>query len=145
MEVEDILLTQKKSDKSDIETYRSISIFPTPSKIFERCMYDQMSKYFDQILSKYQNGLRQGYNIQLCLLMMVEKWRENSVFIYAVGLGDALLTDLSKACDCIKCDLLRVKLAAYGFDSYSLSFLFSYLNKRKQEQKYITFTAYTLK
>ena len=79
MEVEDILLTQKKSDKSDIETYRSISIFPTPSKIFERCMYDQMSKYFDQILSKYQNGLCQGYNIQLCLLMMVEKLRENRV------------------------------------------------------------------
>ena len=127
MEVEDILLTQKKSDKSDIETYRSISIFPTPSKIFERCMSDQMSKYFDQILSKYQNGLRQGYNIQLCLLMMVEKLRENRVD--KVGLGDALLTDLSKACDCIKCDLLRVKLAAYGFDSYSLSFLFSYKNK----------------
>ena len=38
-------------------------------------MYDQMYKYFDQIVSKYQCSFRQGYNIQHCLLMMVEKWK----------------------------------------------------------------------
>ena len=51
------------------------------------------------------------------------------------GLGGALLADLSKAFDCIKYDLLIAKLAAYGFDSHSLSFVFSYLNKRKQRAK----------
>ena len=50
----DILPTHKKKDKSHIENYRPISILPTLSKIYERCMYDQMYKYFDQILSKYQ-------------------------------------------------------------------------------------------
>ena len=69
----DILPTHKKKDKSDIENYRSISILPTLSKIYERCMYDEMYKYFDQILSKYQCGFRQGYNTQHCLLVMVEK------------------------------------------------------------------------
>ena len=39
-------------------------------------MYDQMYKYFGQILSKYQCGFRQGYNTQHCLVMMVEKWKE---------------------------------------------------------------------
>ena len=51
------------------------------------------------------------------------------------GLGGALLTDLSKAFDCIKHDLLIAKLAAYGFDLHSLSFVFSYLNERKQRTK----------
>ena len=38
----DILPTHKKKDKSDIENHRPISILPTLSKIYERCMYDQM-------------------------------------------------------------------------------------------------------
>ena len=64
----DILPTHKKNCD-----YRPISIPPTLSKIYERCMYDQMHKYFDQIISKYQCGFRQGYNTQYCLLIMVEK------------------------------------------------------------------------
>ena len=36
----DILPTHKKKDKLDIENYRPISILPTLSKIYERCMYD---------------------------------------------------------------------------------------------------------
>ena len=40
----DILPTHKKKGKSDIENYRPISILPTLSKIYERCMYDQMCK-----------------------------------------------------------------------------------------------------
>ena len=47
----------------------------------------------------------------------------------------SLPTDLFKAFDCIKQDLSIAKLAAYGFDSRALSFVFSYLNKRKQRTK----------
>ena len=95
-------------------------------------MYDQMYKYFDQILSKYQFGFRQGYNTQHCLLTMVEKWKEA---LDKGGLGGALLTDLCKAFDCIKHDPLTAKFAAYGFDPYSIIFIFSYLNERKQRTK----------
>ena len=52
-----------------------------------------------------------------------------------VGLSGPLLTDLSKALDCIKHDLLISKLAANEFDFHSLSFIFSYLTKRKQGTK----------
>ena len=128
----DILPTHKKKDKSDIENYRPVSILPMLSKIYERCMYDQMYKYFDQILSKYKCGFRQGYNTQHCLLVMVEKLKE---ILDKGGLGGVLLTDLSEAFDCIKHDLLIAKLAAYEFASHSLSFVFSYLNERKQRTK----------
>ena len=111
----DILPTHKKKDKSDMVTYRLISILPTFSKIYERCMYDQMYKYFYQILSKYQCGFRQDYNTQHCLLMMVEKWKEA---LDKGSLGGALLTHLSKAFNCIKHYLLITKLVAYGFDSH---------------------------
>ena len=63
------------------------------SKVYERCMYDQMYKYFDQILSKHQCGFRQGYNTQHCLLVMVEKWKK---VLHKGVVGGALLTDLSK-------------------------------------------------
>ena len=99
-------------------------ILPTLSKIYERCMYYKMYKYFDQILSKYQCSFRQGYNTQQYLLMMIAKWKET---FDKGGLGGALLTDQSKAFDCIKHNLLIAKLAVYGFNSRSLRFVFSYL------------------
>ena len=72
---------------------------------------------------------------------MVEKWKQ---VLDKGGLGDALLTNLSKAFDCIKHDLLIAKVASYGFHSYSLSFVFSYLNERKQRTKiHNSYSSYT--
>ena len=46
-----------------------------------------------------------------------------------------LITDLSKAFDCLRHNLLIAKLAAYGFDQPSLCFIFSYLSGRTQRTK----------
>ena len=59
------------------------------------------------------------YNIQQCLPMKLEKWKET---LDKRALGGALLTDLSKAFDCIENDLLIAR-----YNSHSLSFVFSYL------------------
>ena len=43
-----------------------------------------------------------------------------------------VLTDLSKAFDCIPRDLLIAKLSAYNFSDEALSYTYSYLTNRRQ-------------
>ena len=48
--------------------YRPISILSNISKIYERLMHDNMSDYFNDVLSKFQCGFRKGFGAQNCLL-----------------------------------------------------------------------------
>ena len=63
---------------------------------------------------------------------MVEKWKK---CLDNGGAAGALLTDLSKAFDCLPHDLLIAKLHAYGFDRSSFNLMNSYLSNRKQRVK----------
>ena len=92
----------------------------------------QLSDFFDNILSKFQCGFKKGYRYQHCLLLMLEIWKEATDNNKAFG---ALLTDLSKAFDCLSHDLLIAKLHAYGLDIDSLNILQDYLSNRKQSTK----------
>ena len=51
------------------------------------------------------------------------------------GRAGAILTDLSKAFDCLNHDILIAKLEAYGFDKKALLFIKDYLQNRKQRTK----------
>ena len=96
-------------------------------------MYDQLKGYFDKQLSKYQCGFRNEFSTQHCQLAMIEKLRKSLDSGEEVGEASAaLLTDLSKAFDCLPYDLLIAKLHAYGIKKGSLNLLFSYLKNRKQ-------------
>ena len=128
----DVIPVYKKKSKLSKENYWPISILPNISKVYERCLHDQISKYFETRFSKFQCGFRKGYSAQHCLLAMIEKWKT------AVGNGGvfaALLTDLSKAFDCILHDLIIAKLAAYGFDTNALALIHNYLSNRKPRVK----------
>ena len=73
----DIVSAYRKKSKLSKENYRPISILPNVSKIYERCLYDQIANYFEHIFSRYQCGFRKGYSAQQCLLAMTEKWKKN--------------------------------------------------------------------
>ena len=60
---------------------------------------------------------------------MVEEWKENLDNNFTVG---AVQTDLSKAFDSIPHDFLIAKLSAYGLNSDSVCYIYSYLKDRKQ-------------
>ena len=107
MKYVDVTPIHKKDDKTDKTNYRPISILPNLSKVYERLIYNQISPYFDSVFSKFQRGFRKGFNAQHCFLTMVEKWRKT---IDEGGETGAVLTDLSKASDCIDRNLLIAKL-----------------------------------
>ena len=127
MKYAEVTPIHKKDDKTDKTNYRPISILPNLSKAYERLMYNQISPYFDSVFSKFQCGFRKGFNAQHCLLTMVEKWHKT---LDEGGETGAVLTNLSKAFDCIDHNLLIAKLNAYGFEKRSLEFTHSYLTKR---------------
>ena len=109
--------------------YRPVSILSNISKIHERLLFKQISEY---ILSKFQCGFRKGYSVQHCLLAMLEKWK---LAVDNKRNFGALLTDLSKAFDCLPHDLLLAKLNAYGFSLPALRIVQSYLSNRKERTK----------
>ena len=98
----------KALDRHIKTNYRPVSILPALSKITERLMYNQIEKYMEGILSIYQCGFRKGMSAQNCLLFMVEKGR---ACLDKKGKAGVLLTDLSKAFDCLVHDLLIAKLS----------------------------------
>ena len=108
---------------------RPVSIFPVISKVYERLIFNQINAFLDSKLSPYQCGFRKGYNSQYCLILMLEKWKN---CIDKGGSSGALLTDLSKAFDCLSHDLLIAKLKAYGFSYEALKLIYSYLSTRSQ-------------
>ena len=88
--------------------------------------------FADQNLSKYQCGFRKGHSAQHLLVAMLEKWKgtfdNEKVFL-------ALLTNLSKAFDCLPHKLITVKLNAYGFSLPALRLIHDYMSNRQQGTK----------
>ena len=79
--------------------------------------------YFDDIFFQYLSGYRTNYRCQDVLLPFIT--------ICKKALGDvnvcmALLTDLSKAFDCLPYRLLICKLRAYGLSVKACELLKSY-------------------
>ena len=71
---------------------------------------------------------------------MLENWKKSLDSKKQVG---AVLTDLSKAFDCLNHDLLIAKFEAYGFNIKALTFIQDYLSNRSQRTKiYSEYSSY---
>ena len=132
LKLTDVITAHKKDELTDKCNYRPISLFPTLSKIYERIYHLQINMYMEGVFSKQLCGFRKGHSTQHCLLVMLEKIRNT---LDNKGACALLLTDLSKAFDCIRHDLLIAKLHSYGFDGNALQLMFSYMSNRRQRTK----------
>ena len=60
----------KSGSKSEMRNHTQISVLSTLARIFERLIYDQLSKYLEQnnYLTKYQSGIRKFHSAITSLL-----------------------------------------------------------------------------
>ncbi|KAL0832519.1 hypothetical protein ABMA28_000732 [Loxostege sticticalis] len=121
----------KTSQPTTVHELRPISILPCLSKILERIVCDQLTKYLEEqdILPHYQSGFRKGYGTATALADVVD----NLLDAQDRGMVTAmLLLDFSRAFDSINTSLLLSKLTYYGLDISSVKWFHSYLMGRQQ-------------
>ena len=82
----------------------------------------------ENALPIFQCGFRKKYSTQHALIAIIENARK---IFNKGGIFGALLTDLSKAFDCMTHDLLIAKLHSLNFDMNALNLIFNYLTGRK--------------
>ena len=129
----------KDQSRNHKNNYKPVSILPVVSKIFEKLMNNQLSKYFEKTISDFQCGFWKGFSTQHSLLLMIEKWKHAVDNSKVFG---ALLTDLSKAFECVWHDLLTEKLNAYDFLPSDLKLVHNYFNNANREQRMVSPIAY---
>ena len=122
----------KNKDSLYRGNYRPVNILPCISKLFEKVYADQLKKHFDDILSSLLAVFRKNYGCQHVLIKLIEHCKIALDSREYVGL---VLTDLSKAFDCLPHLLLLCKLYNYGLSKKACQLIRSYLYNRKQRVK----------
>ena len=121
----------KKKDSLNKENYRPVSILPTTSKLHERVIHEQLSKYLDDRLNPFLTAFRKGLCVGLlccpCWKTGEVPWTNMSIYVTAI------LMDLSKAFDCLPHNLLLAKLQAYGVSPDAVKLIDNYLSDRSQQ------------
>ena len=124
----DITPDYEKEEKCLIGKYRLVNILPNVSKVYKRLMYDQINAFFETILSNIQCGFQKGDSAQHCLIALTEKYCK---FLNRGDLSGSLMTEFSKAFDCIDHKLLTAKMLAYRFHIKSLKLAASLEENRR--------------
>ena len=131
LKVAEIVPIFKSGSTELCSNYRPISLLPTVSKLFEKCIYNRIYKFFDKfkLLSSLQFGFRHGKSTADAVLNICDEFVKNldnklttcSIFI-----------DLAKAFDSVSHNILIAKFEKYGIRGLPLQLIQDYLNNRKQ-------------
>lgn len=121
----------KKGSKLDPGNYRPISILSSISKIMEKIVYEQVTKYLEEnrLIYEFQSGFRSSHSTDTCLLYLTDRIKHEVDSGKYCGM---VMLDLQKAFDTVNHSILINKLKALGFDKPTVSWMRSYLEGREQ-------------
>ena len=71
----------KSGSKQDIDNYRPITVLPVCSKIFEKCIHQQLSQFLEErkLLSPTQFGFRKERNTELAATLLLDEYEETLI------------------------------------------------------------------
>ena len=121
----------KKDDKLKMDNYRPVSLLTSISKIFEKTVHKQISKYFKEnnLFYKSQYGFRDEHSTELASIELIDRVMNDFENKHTPL---AIYMDLSKAFDTLDHQILTHKLEYYGIKGIELNWFKSYLSDRKQ-------------
>ena len=121
----------KKGDSKLINNYRPISLLPVISKVLEKIIANQLSKYFEdnKLFHDNQYGLRTGLSTEYATIELTYRIISN---MDRNEIPFSIFLDLSKAFDTLDHTILLQKLNHYGIDGKALQLCESYLTNRTQ-------------
>ena len=124
---------KNKGDKSVVKNYRPVSLLPIFGKIFEKCLYDAIYRYFEEnnLFSNCQSGFREGDSCISQLLSITHDIMKGFDATPSLDTRGVFL-DISKAFDRVWHDGLIFKLKTYGISGSLLLLIKSFLQGRSQ-------------
>ena len=124
----------KKGTRTDKTNYRPVSCLNTASKVLEKVVCNQLTKFMEDngLLRTNQHGFREGRSTMTALTEIQKQWITSTDEGQKTGV---LIWDLSAAFDTLDPELLCRKLGIYGVDRKSTGWFHSFLTNRTQTVK----------
>ena len=126
-----IVPVHKKGDKSSINNYRPISLTSILSKIFEKCIRDELLTHCKHLLYDNQHGFLPNKS---CTTQLLPFSHDISLSLNSCGLIDVVYFDFAKAFDTVSHDIILEKLKyQFNVDGLMLKIIKNYLKGRTQQ------------
>ena len=124
----------KKGDKLQITNYRPISLLSPFSKIFERHLHNEITKFINKykILYPFQFGFRKNSSTEQAVTQITDNITQN---LQNGETTFSIFIDLTKAFDSINHSILLSKLNKYGIRGVTAKLIKNYLTGRIQRTK----------
>ena len=125
-----IVPVYKKGDKNFIENYRPISLTCIVSKIFEKCIRDELLSHCKELIHDTQHGFIPNKS---CVTQLLPFSHDISLGLNSGESIDVVYFDFAKAFDSVNHGIILHKLKyQFGIDGHMLKFIKEYLKGRKQ-------------
>ena len=127
-----IIPLYKGGNKTDVSTYRPVSLLPLPGKILEKIAHSRLTTFLEnhKTISNKQGGFRKGFSTTSSIAELTDILFSN----VNRGLTSiAAFVDLRKAFDTVDHSILLRKINCYGVRDSNLKWCANYLTNRTQK------------